>query len=225
MAGSWEISDIRRNRVLVVTIAAPDWPVTLTWAESLRALQLPAFSQIIKVTGMPYGVARNQALKAALDGGFAWLFFLDADVHMPADGLLKLLESGRDYIAGVYRQRFPPWKIASFMKTMVPVPNQPGQVMMEKGDLPPHAPGAIIPVDFLHTGATLISRRCMETVLARYPKPFEWTLDIDKPGGLSEDYTFTQNAASVGFQAWLHTAIECRHEIKLAIGPNGPEML
>lgn len=219
---SWSTEEMRRTRTMIAIINPPELKVSFAWADAWRNMQWPPGSAPMRAVGMPYGPARNHCLKTALDNNFAWLFFVDSDVVMPPDALMRLLATGKDLVGGVYRQRFPPYKIASFMKRMAPIPNQPGKMSMEKADLPAFQPGSVVPVDFLPTGCTLYSRRCMETVLARYPKPFEWTLDIDAPGsGLSEDFMFCERAKSLGIQPWLHTGIDCQHELAMAIGQGG----
>lgn len=203
-------------------INPPELKVSFAWADAWRNLQWPPGSQPMRAVGMPFGPARNHCLKTALDNGFSHLFFLDCDVVTGPDTIYKLLATGKDIVGGIYRQRFPPYKIASFMKKLVPVPGQPGRMSIEKADIPPFNPGDVIPVDFLPTGCSLYSRRAMEAVLARYPKPFEWTLDIDAPGsGLSEDFSFCDKAASLGIRSFLHTGIECSHELAMAITHNG----
>jgi hypothetical protein len=229
MPASWEILEARRNRVLITTIYPADGKVSMEWTSAMAHLQVKPDWQVMNPSGFPYHVARNAGVKVALDNKFGWLFFLDSDVVPPVDIIMKLLASGRDLVGAVYRQRYPPYRIAAFTTAPNPNPDDPSPAM---GPLPPHAPGDIIPVDFLAAGATLISRRCLEAVVAEWPRPYDWAVDPmgqvpDGKGGflprMSEDYLFSWRAKLLGYQPWLHTGIECFHELMMRVGPHGPE--
>ena len=224
MTGSWEVMRAREGRVLIATITPPDYKVSFAWANAMRELEQPPGSDFLRVSGLPFGPARNQAVVTALNGGYGYLLFVDADTIPPKNMLTQLLASGRDFVGGLYFQRFPPFMPAVFMARQSV--DDKGVSRVDKAPLPPYNPGEIIQVDFLPTGATLMSRRCLQAVMARFPKPYEWSVDIDRPGGgLSEDYDFCLKATSLGFRPWLHTGLVCRHEILMAIGARGPEVL
>lgn len=215
--GAWEIIDARRQRVLCAILCPPDMKVSLQWANMFRGLQFPPNSDKIEIRGLPFGPARNAAVKQALDGGYNHLFFLDADTIPPLDVIPRLVAMERDFIGALYYQRFPPYHPAAALGRQ----ENWRVVRQELGDF---VFGDVIPVNFLPCGATLISRRCLETVIAKYPRPFEWTLDIDQPGqGSSEDYDFSMKAASLGFQAWLATGLVCKHEIMMVATSRGVE--
>ena len=225
MPGSWEIDTFRRNRVLVATIAPPDLKVTMIWTSMIRTLQLPPGSDFFRVAGLPFGPARNVAAKRMIEGGYGYLFFLDSDTIPPANIITELMASGRDLIGGLYYQRFPPYKPAAYMKVMRTMKDAQGKdiQVLDKMDIQSFTFGTIIPCDFVPTGAMLISRRCMEMIMSKYPRPFEWSVDIDKPGGISEDYDMCLKAASLGFQPYLHTGMLCRHEIQMVVTSKGVE--
>jgi glycosyltransferase involved in cell wall biosynthesis len=56
--------------------------------------------------GFEVGVARNEAVQAALGGGFDWLFFIDHDVLLPPDIYIKLRKymtaGDKPIVAGLY---------------------------------------------------------------------------------------------------------------------------
>lgn len=226
MPGAWEILKVRQHRVLMVTITPPELKVSLQWARMLRALWLPPDSITIDLRGLPFHAARNAALKYALDGGFGSLFFLDSDTVPFPDVVRRLLEAGRDLIGGLYYRRGPPFKPAAGNAGR----DQAGELTIL--DLQPHHPGDIIPVDFLPSGCTLISRRCMEALRAAYPRPFDWGVDIvrvpDGNGGLlppfSEDFIFSWRCRELGYQPWLHTGVVCAHELSAVATSRGVEV-
>ena len=227
MPGAWEILQIRANSVAIGQISLSDARVTKNWAKALINLQRPQGGAILDTRGLPYAPARNNVLKRFLEEGpWGWLFFLDDDVILPPDALMKLLASGRDYIAGMYYQRFAPFAPAHGVAQH----NAEGKV--QKGPLPPYTPGEIIPADLIATGATLMSRRCVEAMAKRYPRPFEWGFDIapvpTEGGGfleaISEDYLFSTRANALGFRSYIHTGVQGRHEFRAVATMQGAEM-
>lgn len=221
--GAWEILEMSQRRVFVGIIKPPDLKVTVPWAQTLRELQLPPGSLIGTVVGLPFGPARNNLVKTTLDGGFGYCFMLDADTHVPPDCVMKLLGSGLDLVGGFYKQRFPPHKPAAAMLGIGPNGEQ------FRADLPPYNVGDTIPVHFLPAGATLYSRRLLEAVITKYPRPFEWGPDIEGLAGtrqgLSEDFDLCVKAMSLGFQPYLMTGIVCGHEMLTIVRANGIEVM
>ena len=214
MPGAWELQEFAKNRVLLATIVPPDLKVSMEWGMALTMLGLPPGSMPMRPQGMPFGHARNVAVKAALDNGFGWLLFVDADTIPPAGAAATLMAAGRDLIGGLYYRRYPPYEPAAAVARVELVPGPAGQPVQKimRGPLPAYTPGQIIPVDFLPTGLTLISRRCLEAVIAKFPRPYEWQIDIDREG-LSEDFDYCVKAKSLGFQSWLHTGVIAKHEL------------
>ena len=225
MPAAWEILNIRKSRTLVVAITPSDHRVSMRWTIMNRGMALPPGSEFMLVSGMPYGPARNQGLKLAIDGDFGYLAFLDTDTLPPLDWVMRLIATQRDLVGCIYHQRFPPFHATAFLEGV----NEHGDV--DKLPLPPHQRGDVIPVDFLATGATLYSRRCIEAVRSKHPRPFEWGIDITKiPGddgplpNFSEDYMFSIRARDLGFQPWLATGIEAQHETTVVSTGRGLEM-
>ena len=225
MPSAWEILDIRKSRTLVAIIAPAEHRVSLRWTIMSRQMVLPPGSDLMLITGLPYGPARNQGLKTAMEQGFAYLAFLDTDTLPPIDWVTRLIATQRDLVGCIYHQRFPPFNPTAFIQGT----DENGG--LQKLPLPAHQRGDIIPVDFLATGSTLYSRRCMESVLAKYPRPFEWGIDIAGiPGddgilpNLSEDFMFSVRARDMGFQPWLATGVEARHEMEVVATSRGMEM-
>jgi hypothetical protein len=223
MTTAWDIQRARRNRVLLAVIVPPDWKVSMRWSVMNRQLELPPGSDSIQIAGLPYGPARNSAAKAFLDGGYSYLAFLDADTIPRTDWIMRLLDAGRDLIGALYHQRFPPYLPTAFMRGEEPDGG------IRKDPLPEFQYGDIIPVDFLATGATLISRMCMETVIAKYPRPYEWGLDLtlvptDDGKTLpatGEDFMFSLRAKEVGFTPYLHTGVQALHEVSAVVDVGG----
>jgi hypothetical protein len=80
--------------------------VSSEWSMKFREMPLPPGSQIFFSRGMPIDVTRENMVKAALDFGFEWMFFLDSDVILPPDAIKKLLSHNLPLACGMYKARW-----------------------------------------------------------------------------------------------------------------------
>lgn len=213
---AWETVEARKRAVLFAYISPPEGKVSMQWAQHLRRLQLPLGSVMFGATGLPFGPARNQCVEQMLVGGYNWLFMLDTDTLAPDYTVMKLLATGKEIVGGLYYRRTPPFTPVPSVRIV----NAEGKIGLKEIDVNP--PGAMIPCDFLPTGCTLYSRRAIETVMKFYPKPFEWTMDIDnKWQGVSEDFMFSWRAKELGIQPYVDTSIVCQHELQMVVKGGG----
>ena len=111
MGGCWEQTG-QSGSVLVCVIHTDT--TTIAWAFGLRNLQIPG--GVMGLAGMPYDMARNEACKKALEIGASHLFFIDSDIVVPSDGVLRLLRHNVPLISGVYCRRSPPVGVPVMMK-------------------------------------------------------------------------------------------------------------
>ena len=67
--------------------------ITPEWQRARQALQIPVGHAAVDIyaDGMGIGLARCQAVKTAIAADIRFLFFLDWDVIVPQDALLKLV--------------------------------------------------------------------------------------------------------------------------------------
>ena len=89
--------------------------ITPEWQRARQILQIPMGHSAVDVyaDGMEIGVARCQAVQAAIAAKLRYLFFLDWDVIVPQDALMRLvyqLENNPEYgvASGVYCQKSHP---------------------------------------------------------------------------------------------------------------------
>ena len=226
MPGAWEILQMRLNRVLVWIIAPPELKHSRYWCQAYRALQLPPGSPFQYIEGFPYDAARNIGLKQMIDAQFGYIFMWDTDTLPPADVVLRLIETGRDLIGALYTRRGPPFDIVAGNATYDPQGKNIGFKM------PPYKQGDIVPVDVVGMGVTLISRRCVQAIMAKHPRPFAWGVDLEsireESGALvprtSEDFVFCIRAKECGFQPWIHTGLQAQHELLAVATPQGVQM-
>lgn len=220
MPGSWEITQVRQNRILIGILMPPDGAVTLDYAQAIRGLQVPPGSDFMRVIGLPWGPARNQAAKTALDNGFH-LAFLDSDVRVEPDAFMKLLATGLDIVSGLYYQRFFPYQPVAFN------PSQDQQGNIIRVPVTGWNPGDIFPATFIPSGLTIYRRRLLAALFSRFERIFEWGVDV-KPipmegGGqvppFSEDFVLSWRALQLGFQPFVHSGVVGLHEVRGVVGP------
>jgi len=218
MPSSWEIQRERQNRVLLATLSPPDGKVSYQWARAWRELEMPPGSDNLIVQGLPYGTARNFAVKSMLEQGWPYLFFLDSDICLPSNAIMRLLETKLPLIGCYYTHRFPPYDLCYYGAKL----NKENKV--EKVSLVGWNYGDIVPCVFMPSGACLIQRGVFEKLLQTGVKSFyQWTLDIDNPTGSSEDYDFSLKANNIGIQPYLMTGIQAKHECLANCGVRGIE--
>lgn len=221
--GAWEIMKMRRERVLVCIITPPELKHSRWWCRAFRSLQLPPGSEFKYVEGFPYDAARNIGLKDMIDSQFGHILYWDSDTIPPADVVPRLIETGRDLIGAIYTRRGPPFDIVAGNATY----DQTGKHIGFR--MPPYERGQIVPVDVLGMGVTLISRRCVQAVMAKHPRPFAWGMDLEsireESGTLiprtSEDFVYCLRAKECGFQSWAHTGLQAQHELLAVATPQG----
>ena len=223
MPGSWEIKAERDRRVLLAIIMPPDLTCTMNFAQARRNIQLPPGSQVRAISGLPFGPARNQAAKQAVEEGFGALAFMDAVVVVWPDAYMKLLGSGFDLVSGLYYQRFPPLLPCFFNLAL----NEKKEAV--RVNITGWQPGDIVPATFVPAGLLLIRRRVLELAFQHFGgTPFFWGLDTaplpDPAGGIaptfSEDFNFSFKCQDrLRIQPMVMTSVVGIHESWGTVGP------
>lgn len=220
---SHDLVKISANRVLVATLTPPDRTVSMAREEFSQRFLLPPASDRANLVGLPFGPARNQALKTALEQGYGWLFFLDAD-SVPRDPgiVMALMARNLPVVSGLYYQRFHPYQPCFF--------NQAADAQGNPIKTPVlgWTPGDLVPALFVPTGALLIKRSVVEEVLRRFDRPFVFGSDIaavpDRQEGtvqpFSEDFVFSWRLKNyLGIDSYVDTSQVVMHEARAVVGP------
>jgi len=146
---------------------------------------------------MPIDRTRNNLVEEALKEGCTYVFFLDSDIILEPDSVLKLLSYRFPITSGVYPDRGGrgnAWKDGK-------------NYWIEKG--------AMV-VDECGMGCCLVDSRVFEKV------PYPWfTYDYDRlraPNAPSEDIAFCRKAASAhGFKPLVVGEVRARHSFTGAL--------
>jgi len=86
---------------ILIAIPFTKFVETRCW-ESLLNLERPAdtMSEVRTYARYSVAMARNVAAKEAIDGGFDYIWFVDSDMIVPPDALIRLLRMNADFATG-----------------------------------------------------------------------------------------------------------------------------
>jgi intein/homing endonuclease len=108
MPFSWELAQQKANTTLIAILLPPTTWVTADWAFSFANMDKPPHD-IMRLSGLPFDSARNQAAYQCLNGGYQWLYFADADVLPVKETIPQLISHRLPIVSALYYQRFPTW--------------------------------------------------------------------------------------------------------------------
>lgn len=225
MPHSWELVQQRVNSCLIAIVATPSG-VSVDWALSFSNMEKPPIFDIMRLSGLPWDVARTQAAIQCLNGGYQFLFFLDSDILAPKDCIPRLMAHRLPIVSGLYHQRFPTWTgvTGDYMPCMFNEVRD-AQGNLGKQAITDYKPGSLIEAHYVPGGCLLVHRTVFERMTqAGIKRFFEWTLQVDSvpPGtGRSEDFEFCARARSLGFKCFVSTDIICTHETGGQVGAKG----
>lgn len=147
-------------------------------------------------------MARNEIVKSAQANGVEWLAFIDTDVVVPPDTIIRLMAHNLPIVSGVYFTRAPPIEPAVWRE----VPNGKQTI--------PFQPGQMIEADFIGMGMCLIHMSVFDKIEKPY---FNWTLSFQDPNdftkGTSEDFDFCKKVRARGYKILVDTSLQARHAI------------
>ena len=182
--------------------------VPLKWSMHLNRLKtffpIGLYWKFIIVEGLSWAAARNECARKCRMNGFQWLFFIDDDVFLPDNGLVRLMKSGKDIISGVY-----------WTKTADPEP-----VIFEtmgEGPLYDFEADKVIPIEGSGAGCLLINMDVFDKFdEAGIPYFVENWVHTDKQGNqmkcpIGEDHYFFLKSREFGYQAYADTGVLCDH--------------
>lgn len=191
MPGAWEVP-----RSLLIGMPHKGF-VTTEWALSLRNLSSPPGCMYSVSRGFSIDETRNILVEELLKSDCDWLLFLDTDVIVPPDIIMRLLAHRKPIMSALYYTRFPPIEPAMWVGE--------GDGKKSIG----YVPGDIVEAQYVGMGACLIHR----TVFEKISKPwFRWTQGFEE-NGVGEDFFFCKKARESGYHIYVDTAIVCKHEV------------
>ncbi len=141
--------------------------------------------------------ARNEVVRSTLaqHPEATHLFFLDDDICMPPDGLLRLLGHNMPVVTGLYIQRGVPFLPVVYRRT------PEGRHMQ----ITQFCDGLQV-IDACGAGCLLIRTDVLRAIAATGEPWFDWP-----PSGIAEDLAFCARVQALGFPILLDFGVKCTH--------------
>jgi hypothetical protein len=132
--------------------------------------------------------ARNAIVTQALQLDATHLFWLDQDVVVPPDAVMRLLAHGEPVAAGIYRRRSEPHEMLAYEL-------EPFRMLELPLDTTVRVPG-------IHMGCTLVATWVYRRLEG------DWYRDSPEQG---EDVWFCRRLAELGLDVLVDTSVRCGH--------------
>ena len=148
-----------------------------------------------------YRIDQIRNLIASWSIRFDLTLWIDSDIVVPNDALVKMIRADKDVISGCYIQRVPNKETLELFKK-----NGLGGVSpIPVSEL---SPPRLMQIDACGFGCVLTKG----DVLRKMEKDhFHYTIALDHSQTISEDVFFCKRATDLGFEIWADTSIICPH--------------
>jgi hypothetical protein len=198
--GVWERQQQAQQQIL---IAVPHTGITMfEWGVALKVLQPPVPFNIISNKGLPIDRARCDLVEQAKKLNASHIFFLDSDIMIPWDGLIRLWNHKLPIVAGIYGSKH----------------EAPGvwieQAKSGEGRYAAVAASHLEKFPLFTDPNIVVGAGCMLVdmqVFNRLKDPyFLWTQGRE-PGGVSEDFYFCEKCREAGIPIHVDTTVRVIH--------------
>jgi glycosyltransferase involved in cell wall biosynthesis len=167
-----------------------------------KAAQLGHEVSILVLNGDPYiQRARNSLIKAAIDGKFEHLIFIDSDISFPPEWLVELLLNPEHVVGGTYRHKLDEKEMYAVKTTNLKV-----------------SPSGLISVDALATGFVKISVEALSALwnscsAQQQSDGGRMMCNVEVQNGefFGEDTVLFKKLAALGYPPWLAPHMTCDH--------------
>jgi len=159
------------------------------------------------ISGTLVYVARDRLANKAINEDFTHVLWLDSDMVFQPDIFRDLLDTGKDFVTGIYHARRPGHASCIFKRC-----DELDHI--ERFDKYPSDTFEIGGCGF---GCVLIKTDILKAVKLNYKTCF-----LPKPQ-LGEDIAFCQRARAMGFKIWCEPSVQCGHIGHITVYPEDEE--
>lgn len=192
-----------------------DIPYALSLAETVNLLAQHQIqvAPMITASGSLLVAERNRIVQAFWESDSTHLLCIDSDLGWPAQAVLAMLESKKEFVAGVY-----PARGAEHTFIFRPEKNSDGSLVAEKH---------LLKMQYIPAGFMLIARSVIEKMRDAHPdlyfEPKDKTVDNPRAGYCffntevwegefwGEDFVFCRKAREAGVEIWVDPLIQFNH--------------
>lgn len=182
--------------------------VPVEFVRSFLNLQKPEGTTYSIIPGTLIYEARNLIAQKAVENNIDRVLWLDADMIVPPDALVRLAEdmeaTGADFVTGLYFRRKPPTNpvISADFYWRV---NDDGNVETAATSFINYPKDAVFRVNGTGFGCCMTSGALLREMVEKYGSPFTPLM------GIGEDYAFCYRVTRAGHAILCDSRIKCGH--------------
>ena len=182
--------------------------IPVAFMDSFLNLKKPEGIKYAIIPGTLIHEARNLIAQKAVENDFDAVFWLDSDMIVPPDALIRLTEDlincEADIITGLYfRRKLPTNPVIS--KDFYWYVKDDGNVETAATSYIDYPKDTIFPVNGTGFGCCITSGRVLRELVEKCGAPFTPLM------GIGEDYAFCYRATQAGFDILCDSRIKCGH--------------
>ena len=175
---------------------------------SLMQLKLPEKTQLAIERNSLIHNARNNLFFKAVNGGYDWIFFVDSDMVLQPDTLIRLIEtaqSGHDYVSALtISRRFPPKP--TICKELHWERHDNGEIDHGCEYYEDYPRDSIFPIAASGCACLLVKIEIIEKVIRSYGVP-----PFDALPCVGEDYSFCWRLGQLGIEMVCDSRVKPGH--------------
>jgi 2-polyprenyl-3-methyl-5-hydroxy-6-metoxy-1,4-benzoquinol methylase len=204
------VKDDNRERSILIAIPTAKNIETDTF-KSIYRLKKPDGYRVDFECFYGYNIdqVRNLMAHYTINNRYDYIYFVDSDMILPEDSLIKLLSHNKGIVSGLYIQRRLEAKIPEMYRRR---PNG-GVTNLSMDELEDNT---LMEIESCGFGGVLIKREVLEKV--GYPY-FFYKHSIDFKDTVSEDVYFCLKAESKGYKTYLDTSLKYNHISRIDLVP------
>lgn len=190
-------------------------PYTLSYANTINLLQANGVkvSPLITSSGSLLVAERNKILESFWESECTHLLCIDSDLGWPAEAVLAMLETDKEFVAGVY-----PARGDSDLFLFRPALNENGSIINENH---------LLKMEYIPSGFMLLKRSLIQKMRNKFPElKFEpknkfavnanagyclFDTQVWEGEFWGEDYVFCRRAREAGAEIWVDPLIQFEH--------------
>jgi len=170
---------------------------------NIFSLQTPAAfdCRLYEPVLMTVAEARTNAIKKAIEEGYTYIFWIDDDLIIPRNALVKLISHDADIVGGFYYRKYLPLESVGMREILVKGEKVPSKITNYKmGDI-------IHNTLVLPSGLSLVKLDVFKNIA----EPWFRTVNIEGAPAITEDTYFCQKASAAGYDIITDTGIQGIH--------------
>ena len=203
-----QIAGIKNEVKIMIGVATAEYARKADFYDHFNVLAKPVNSYCTFAHGQSPARNRNVIIKQALDMDCTHIFFIDDDVVIPPDGLMKLLARDKDIVSGLYLMRNHPHYPIAF--DFAEEDGKCRHLVLNNG----HQADDLIEIVAAGLGCLLVKTDVFRAMDGPWIRLGELESDM-----WCDDLGFFKRAREANFQSWLDKSVLVGHHASATIWP------